>query len=405
MFHRRMRSGLCRLVLLLAVAPWAKALGQTMQPSFVGEARDTAGVGQYVSRLAPVLRDSLQLDRTNPTAALMERWTTAEEKARSEPAAFATALRRLQEDSAFFSAAVRGGDSLALAASLARVAQRADLLSLQLRSLDSAQAAAVVRASVGLRHAAEEFDRSSNAVSKVQVFAEGNIRGLAAPPENGDGKDVTTAATGLLGVTVQKATTIWTASISVASTVDTLRNAFGESLLLPGTGSTLVSGLLAVRGKERSLRFFTLPKNLGLYAYGSSSKSVWSRDVTDSIGTALTDSSSATVIGLGGGAFYDVVQTRIGETQVGLTLEAGVAMRSVGGDISATKHDSLRASVIGNAGDRVFWGLEGGPQLTFGNVTGALRLYFFPHKGVEGFSKAQVSAAFSVRASILEGKF
>lgn len=250
----------------------------------------------------------------------------------------------------------------------------------------------------------EATANASTATDYLRVFAEGNIRGLASGSDAQATGDIQTAATGSLGLRIQKSTTIWTASISIASTVDTLRDAFGESLLLPGTGSGLVSGIVQVRGKDRSLHFFQFPKNVGAYLYGSSSKSVWSRNL-DSSGTTVTDSSAVTVVGVGAGLFYDVAAAKIGDTPVGLTLEAGVALRSIGGDIALPRHASLRQSVIGNPDEQVFWGVEGGPQVTFGNVTGALRLFFFPHNNTVGFSRAQVTAGFSVQGSILEGKF
>lgn len=214
----------------------------------------------------------------------------------------------------------------------------------------------------------------------VTLFADGNIRGVATA-----GSKESTTGTGSLGIALSSPKITVSAQVTVLSTVDTLRNEVGATILSPLSGKSFQSGLLDLRVRNVFKKL-----HLGLHGYLGASKSVWAQDTA----------ARASVLGTGGLTAFWSEEGKVSDNPVGLLIEAGVALRRIGGDIGSAK--SLRESMLGTS-ERTFPGLEGGVQISFNSITAGIGVYWFSGKGVNGLTGGQLAAGMTVRGDIFAG--
>ena len=348
---------------------------QTLQPGFVDP-------GPVISvEIAAALMYQIK------SLAVAATWTLAEQYSREHPEAFDKALRLANDHPKAFEAAVKATPIQhdAVAASLAIIASDEVNLAKALAGLAS-DSASLANAAEAARKLAAGYDRFAVARGEktfVSVFADGNIRGVAT-----GSADNSLAGTGVLGVRIQKPRSIWTAAVNVASTIDTVTEQFGELILLPGTGSDLLSGVVDAQ--------FRYTEDWGLHVYLSGSKSLWEVD------PATHATSTIAVLGIGATGVRDIYQKTFGANRVGLSLEGGLSLRRIAGDIGT--EDAIRTTILGT-GKKTFVGIEAGARVTFNSVTAALQFYGFPASSenrVRGLTGGQFAAGFSVQASIFQ---
>ncbi len=183
-------------------------------------------------------------------------------------------------------------------------------------------------------------------------------------------------------------------SVAVASTVDSVKDGFGASVLLPGSG----------KGKLSTFIFEVfappMPKlwHVGVHGYLSGGNSTW---VTDS-----THSRNAAVMGVGLGVYRDFLCTcRLLDTDVAITMTAGLALRTLQGNV-AQSPTVLQAALHGSK-DRSFAGAEFGLALTIGSVRAGVQYYQMGKAdddiSVASLTGGQLVVGISVAGAIVSG--
>jgi len=221
-----------------------------------------------------------------------------------------------------------------------------------------------------------------------------------------------TAATGALGISHLSRTWSFSGQINVAAKVDTVRDGFGASLLTPGSGKALTTGLFDWR--RPIARFFgcSLPTRLPhlireaveddrlkARVYGTVSSSVWSLPAA---GAQPAEAVSVVPIGFGLGLAYTLINETINEKPVAAGFVFGFSRRLIHGDIAGESHGLQRQAILGTSKDS-FSGYEAGLELQFAQISGGVTFYSFPRAAtVPGFSRGQVVAGFSIRSNVLE---
>lgn len=362
--------------LILASPTWA----QTLQPSFVQP------LGVSPKALARIASESQALTKETPSA---QDWEAALRFADRDPNSFKAALRLAIEHPQAFAALEATGDLATRAVFLALQTTRFDdLTRLLLGIADSAERDKALIAAAALRQRIELAASQLSPRTQVAVLADGNIRGIAT------GKPGTnTAATGSLGLRVTQGRSIWGAQINVASTIDTANSGFAQTLLSPGTGATLLAGLLDYR--------FRAHDNWGVHAYSSISRSIWLDTAT--VKPLNHPAAAASVVGVGFLFYFQPFLDPEADNPVSFSVEAGPTLRVIGGDIASA--DSLRKRLLNDTSRRTFGGLEAGFQLSFNDVTGALQVYFIRGAHVDGVTGLQVTAGFSIHAAVFTKVF
>ncbi|MBK6780953.1 MAG: hypothetical protein IPG75_15610 [Gemmatimonadetes bacterium] len=193
----------------------------------------------------------------------------------------------------------------------------------------------------------------------MALYADGTVRDAVG---GSGGKDNTTG-TGSVGLAVSFPSG-WqlNTSVAVASTVDSVKDGFGASVLLPGSG----------KGKLSTFIFEVfappMPKlwHVGVHGYLSGGNSTW---VTDT-----AHARNAAVMGVGLGVYRDFLCTcRLLDTDVAITSDGGVAVRTLQGNV-AQSPTVLQAALHGSK-DRSFAGAEFGLALTIGSVRAGVQYY------------------------------
>jgi hypothetical protein len=355
---------------------------QTLQPSFEQSSL-------IESKLVANLSDSSILFFTRYLSNIrkaddpLQPWQEAELQAKNNRKAFEAALALSVNNPNLFGAAVSGGDSSAAAASLARTAQKVPNFAEALAPFanDKLKLKKAVEIGNNLAEIADAIDKSNAANTFIEIFAEGNIRGVATGSTNDGG-----AGNGALGIRLRNKQLLWNASVNIASTQDTLKQGFGENILLVGNGTNGISFLADIRYEKYHL-----------HGYLGSSKSTW--NLSPRPDTSVY--AKATVIGMGITFFKDIVRGRSQQNDITLSFEAGFAIRHLAGDVK--RHETLVNAVLENEDDRTFYGLEFGSQITFGSITAATSLFWMKGGSITGLSSAQLAAGLRIAAPIFKG--
>lgn len=225
-------------------------------------------------------------------------------------------------------------------------------------------------------------------VTRVDVLAEGNIRAIAT----GNAARGTNA-NGSLAMRVSRENLGITAAVNIASTADTLAGDYAQLILGPATGRFLRAGLFDVRWRPNG-------RATGAHAYLTASQGLWKNADTSPSDTVTVV--GASVWGAGVLLFWDVLADKIGDTPVGLSVEAGGSIRYLGGDISQEDAFRQRPTVLGSE-RTLFGGIELGLQVRFSSIVGALQAYWYPGEAVRGVTHMQLVGGFAVQAPILSG--
>lgn len=287
---------------------------------------------------------------------------------------------------------VVAADSGVLAVYYASVARDPNRLANLLRALpadsDAGTAARTLRL---LQETVDDVLRERAGAPSVTLYASGDVRGVAT------GEDRNAAATGALGLLMQRGGVTVQSTLTLASTADSLTSGFGGAVLSPASGRALSSGTLSSRIRlERKW----LPS--AVYLYGSVASSRW-HDTVAVDGVATATAANAVTLGAGVLAWHELACcTVIGNPAV-LNAQWGVGLRHLGGD--ARRQPPLLETALGTR-TRTFVGFEGGLQLTVGQVIGSLQLYHLFGRGsadVDGLTGFQVVTAFTVAADVFTG--
>jgi len=226
----------------------------------------------------------------------------------------------------------------------------------------------------------------------ITVFATGNIRSIATNKT----PEPTTTGTGTLGATYASSKHVFSAQFSVASTLDTTKSGFGSYLLAPLNGKSLKSAAIEWYPK------LNWSNNSWLHLYGNFASSLWEVQ-KDTIYKNIS------TIGIGVLYHHRIFEGLIAETTVGLDGEIGIVGRWLDGDIRHLLNDEANTAKYLKAfptKKSFFTGLEAGLTLNFGQVVGALQVfYFFSKKDepIDGLTKLQISVGLSVRGDIIRG--
>lgn len=227
---------------------------------------------------------------------------------------------------------------------------------------------------------------------KISVFATGNIKGAAL----NNSKEATSTGTGTLGASYSDSKNIISVQFSVASTMDTVNKGYGSSILSPVSGNLLKSAVLEWFPKIKKL------PNSYLHFYGNFSSSLWEVEKDKNY-------KNASIFGFGALFHQKLYGGFLGETGIGVEFEIGPAIRTIGGDLrnlidsDVTKEKFL---LVFPTTRNYFPGVEGGLTLNFGNVVGALQVYYLTGKKgehIEGLTRAQISVGLSVKGEIFKG--
>jgi hypothetical protein len=313
---------------------------------------------------------------------------------RDNPAEFDEALALSIDYPEAFSRGAQDSTSAEYAAAVALLTATNDRLEELMTRVQPADTTRLAADVVALRRALEtSIDRAT----QITVFADGNIKG-AAQGESGEGP----VGTGSIGLTVSRRRNFWTAMVAIASTADTVSDGFGAAMLSPGSGKPLFSGLLDLRRKPWHL-------------YAMTSKSTWrlttepeTLTVNDQISIVPADTSvlDAVTFGAGGLYFWDLVNGYVGQNYVSLKIEVGLSLRWLTGDVAFVEEHEL----IENLGTRIrhFIGFEGGMQISFGRVTGAIQVYWMRgltgRADAVGLTEGQIVGGLSVAGDIFRGR-
>jgi hypothetical protein len=235
----------------------------------------------------------------------------------------------------------------------------------------------------------------------VSLFASGDIVGSISNQGTQGTPNQSTIGTGSVGVRYVTNKNIVLAKVYIASSQDTLKNNFGQSLLSPAKGEALGSALI-------EWYHATSLKELGnpwIHAYGSVASSLWNLDSTNS--NTLTR--SASILGIGVLLNWPVFNGKIANTDAGLNLELGCSLRYFGGDIrNFLNSGSDSASFIKAFPTRknTFIGPEFGMSINIGDVSAAIQAYVYSGKKgeqINGLTRLQFSFGISINASVISG--
>jgi hypothetical protein len=211
------------------------------------------------------------------------------------------------------------------------------------------------------------------------VFASGDVKGLAA----GENKEEL-ATNGALGVSMAIRDILITASINVATTMDTLNNTFSNIILNPSNGSGLRSGLLDFRKKK-------IFNNFDLHLYATVSTSTWK------IENEIKD---VTVGGIGVLIERALISNNE-ENEVTLSYELGISVRSLMGELASNEEKRLRFL---NTKNSVFGGLEGGMTIRVNSLIASLQFYYFIGDHVNGVTGGQLATGISISTDLFSFK-
>lgn len=249
----------------------------------------------------------------------------------------------------------------------------------------------VIKSSIAVE--AESIQRAVNGLRErtiVALYADGTVRDAVT----GSGGKDNTAGTGSIGLAASFASG-WqlTTSVAVASTVDSIKSGYGASVLLPGAGKGKLSTFVFEAFSPPIKRAW----QVGVHGYVSGGNSTW----VDSLARSRT----AATLGAGIGVYRDFLcRCRLLDSDVGITLSAGWATRSIQGNVAQS--DSVLDATV-RTRDRFYNGPELGLALTIGSVKAGVQYY---HMGkadkdvsIPSLTGGQLVVGISVSGAIVSG--
>lgn len=225
--------------------------------------------------------------------------------------------------------------------------------------------------------------RSADADStRVSIFADGNVRGVMT-----GGSQQSTVATGSLGLEIKRRTYVYSALVVIKSSVDTLTDQVGTTLLTSIIGNSLQAGLIDLHIADK---WPLLGTRVGFHGYVAVSQSVW----------AYQDTASRVVVwSIGVLPHWDMEQGKVGDNEVGLAVEAGIALRYVAGDITP----SLRKALLGTP-RKIHGGFEFALEIQWNKITARIQpSWYVGRPRIPGLSGWQVAGSFGMRGDVFTG--
>ncbi|MGB3080053.1 MAG: hypothetical protein WBB31_13295 [Saprospiraceae bacterium] len=224
----------------------------------------------------------------------------------------------------------------------------------------------------------------------VTISATGNIRNIASEP---DKQEPVAAGTGTLGASFSIKKDIYSVQFNVASTLDTVKNNFGNGILSPTKGKFFQSGSIEW--------YHNCHDNYWLHY------NVYLASQTWEIEKAIIYK-NATVFGVGAHFCDRLINGKIAETDIGLDLEAGIGVRFIGGNVRnmlSNPTDSIKYVNVLPSTKSCFVGIESGFTLNFGQIVGALQASYYlkgKQSWVDDLTGLQLSVGISVRGDLLK---
>ncbi len=255
-----------------------------------------------------------------------------------------------------------------------------------------------------------EINTMNPGTTFVSLYADGTLQSLASEPGNESG-----IANGSLGIIVKRGKVVWGASISVASTVDTVDSNFGNVVLNAGSGKGLASGLIDHYRYVDNSPFKWLFKifdrsfdqqGAGYYHfYVSTSSSLWRSQNNNGLVR------NANVLGSGVLYGIDIVDSPE-PNSIGFGVEAGFSYRGILGDIhndvvTDIEVQNLYKELFGTT-RKHFPGLEGGLYIRFNKITAGIRGYYmFNNRNrelIDGITSFQIAGNISISSPVFTKK-
>lgn len=226
------------------------------------------------------------------------------------------------------------------------------------------------------------------AVQCAAVYLDGAIR-------TADKSGEAAATTGSLGINLARGRWQFVTQINIVAATDTIREAPGKSLLVPGSGG-FRNGLLEGRAKLWKSSFFAR-------GYYSLSSFTW--ELPAMAGLAVTPV-AANILGSGVGVVWQLADGRVenlDNSHLHVELNAGVMNRTLRGDV-ADPALTLRRSDFMGVQSLTYTGLEWGMAISYNDLRASINYYTFPRaSAVRGFTRGQAVAGFAISTSIIEG--
>lgn len=233
----------------------------------------------------------------------------------------------------------------------------------------------------------------------VALYADGSIR------QTIEKKDGANPVAGSVGLSRDDGRSVVSLQINVAASADTVRSNYGGSILTPGTGGALSSGLIDYRlrpdaGRKRFGRF-------GAHFYLSVASTRWATEFSppdsatgDSLVAATTD---AAIMGLGAQLTLEVINGELSNTPIYAAVDFGVSARQLFGDIanSEAEAEALKRRLYGSTRE-TFVGLELGLVIQVNNIKSGLTYYFYDGDS-RGLTDGQVVAGFGIQSNLFSG--
>jgi len=218
--------------------------------------------------------------------------------------------------------------------------------------------------------------------TRVSIFADGNVRGVMT-----GGTQQSTVATGSLGLEINRDTYAYSALVVIKSSVDTLTDQVGATLLTPIVGNSLQAGLIDLHLRDT---WPLLGTRVALHGYLAVSQTVW----------AHQDSASRVVVwSMGVMPHWDMEKGTVGENEVRLGVEAGIGFRYVAGDITPFLRKALLASPRKMQG-----GFEAALEIQWNKITARVQpSWYIGRPRIPGLSGWQVAGSFGMRGDVFTG--
>lgn len=244
--------------------------------------------------------------------------------------------------------------------------------------------------------AATKCERSTPCVA---LYADGSIR------QTIEKRDGANPVAGSVGLSRDDGRSVVSVQINVAASADTVRSNYGGSILTPGTGGALSSGLIDYRLRPNAAR--KRLSRLGAHFYLSVASTRWATEFSppdsasgDSLVSATTD---AAIMGLGAQLTYEVINGILSSTPIYAAVDIGVSARRLFGDIANSEAEarSLKRRLYGSTSE-TFAGLEIGLVIQVNNIKAGLTYYLYDGDS-RGLTDGQVVAGFGIQSNIFSG--
>lgn len=233
----------------------------------------------------------------------------------------------------------------------------------------------------------------------VALYADGSIR------QTIEKKDGASPVAGSVGLSRDDGRSVVSLQINVAASADTVRSSYGGSILTPGTGGALSSGLIDFRLRPDSTR--KRFGRFGAHFYMSVASTRWATEFSppdsatgDSLVSATTD---AAIMGVGAQLTIEILNGELSNTPIYAAIDFGVSARQLFGDIanSEAEAQALKQRLYGSTRE-TFAGLELGLVIQVNNIKAGLTYYFYDGDS-RGLTDGQVVAGFGIQSNIFSG--